>query len=95
MQYIQKGVIKMENRENKIIKSTPAQLRANKKYDRNHYKTITYKSKISDYEQIKAYAESKNISIYQLVNYVNYVSPIACRMVLNLMIYQKNNIILL
>ena len=66
MQYIQKGVIKMENRENKIIKSTPAQLRANKKYDRNHYKTITYKSKISDYEQIKAYAESKNISISKL-----------------------------
>lgn len=66
MQYIQKGVIKMENKENKIIKSTPAQLRANKKYDRNHYKTITYKSKISDYEQIKAYAESKNISISKL-----------------------------
>ena len=66
MKYIQKGVIKMENKENKIIKSTPAQLRANKKYDRNHYKTITYKSKISDYEQIKAYAESKNISISKL-----------------------------
>ena len=66
MQYIQKGVIKMENKENKIIKSTPAQLRANKKYDRNHYKTITYKSKISDYEQIKAYAESKNISVSNL-----------------------------
>ena len=66
MQYIQKGVIKMENRENKIIKSTPAQLRANKKYDRNHYKTITYKSKIGDYEQIKAYAESKNISVSKL-----------------------------
>ena len=66
MQYIQKGVIKMENKENKIIKSTPAQLRANKKYDRNHYKTITYKSKISDYEQIKAYAESKSISVSKL-----------------------------
>ena len=66
MQYIQKGVIKMENKENKIIKSTPAQLRANKKYDRNHYKTITYKSKISDYKQIKAYAESKNISVSKL-----------------------------
>ena len=66
MQYIQKGVIKTENKENKIIKSTPAQLRANKKYDRNHYKTITYKSKISDYEQIKAYAESKNISVSKL-----------------------------
>ena len=66
MQYIQKGVIKMENKENKIIKSIPAQLRANKKYDRNHYKTITYKSKISDYEQIKAYAESKNISVSKL-----------------------------
>lgn len=56
----------MENKENKITKSTPAQLRANKKYDRNHYKTITYKSKISDYEQIKAYAESKNISVSKL-----------------------------
>ena len=66
MQYIQKGVIKMENKENKIIKSTPAQLRANKKYDRNHYKTITYKSKIDDYKQIKAYAESRNISVSKL-----------------------------
>ena len=56
----------MENKENKIIKSTLAQLRANKKYDRNHYKTVTYKSKISDYEQIKAYAESKNISVSKL-----------------------------
>ena len=56
----------MNNKENKIIKSTPAQLRANKKYDRNHYKTITYKSKISDYEQIKAYAESKSISVSKL-----------------------------
>ena len=66
MQYIQKGVIKMENKENKIIKSTPAQLRANKKYSQNHYKSINYQAKISDYERIKAYAESKNISVSKL-----------------------------
>lgn len=56
----------MENKENKIIKSTPAQLKAIKKYSDSHYKTITYKSKIGDYEQIKAYAESKNISVSKL-----------------------------
>lgn len=39
---------------------------SNKKYDDSHYKTVTYKSKISDYEQIKAYADSKNISISKL-----------------------------
>ena len=56
----------MNNKENKIIKSTPAQLKAIKKYSDSHYKTITYKSKISDYTQIKAYAESKNISVSKL-----------------------------
>ena len=39
---------------------------SNKRYDNIHYKTVTYKSKISDYEQIKAYAESKNISVSKL-----------------------------
>lgn len=39
---------------------------SNKRYDNIHYKTVTYKSKISDYEQIKAYADSKNISISKL-----------------------------
>ena len=39
---------------------------SNKRYDDMHYKTVTYKAKISDYEQIKAYAESKNISISKL-----------------------------
>ena len=66
MQYIQKGAIKMNNKENKIIKSTPAQLKAIKKYSDSHYKTITYKSQLSDYEQLKAYAESKSISVSKL-----------------------------
>ena len=39
---------------------------SNKRYDDMHYKTVTYKAKISDYEQIKAYAESKNISVSKL-----------------------------
>ena len=39
---------------------------SNKRYDDMHYKTVTYKSKISDYEQIKAFADSKNISISKL-----------------------------
>ena len=48
------------------LKTSAKKRASNKKYDRNHYKTITYKSKISDYEQIKAYAESKNISVSKL-----------------------------
>ena len=56
----------MDIKENKIPKTSEARRRANKKYDDLHYKTITYKSKISDYEQIKAYAESKNISVSKL-----------------------------
>ena len=56
----------MEIKENKNTKSTPAQIKATKKYDRLHYKTITYKAKIDDYAQIKAYADSKNISISKL-----------------------------
>ena len=39
---------------------------SNKRCDNTHYKTVTYKSKISDYEQIKAYADSKNISVSKL-----------------------------
>lgn len=39
---------------------------SNKRYDDIHYKTVTYKAKISDYEQIKAFADSKNISISKL-----------------------------
>ena len=56
----------MDIKENNILKTSEARRRANKKYSDMHYKTITYKSKISDYEQIKAYAESKNISISKL-----------------------------
>lgn len=56
----------MEIKENKNTKSTPAQIKAAKKYDRLHYKTITYKAKIDDYAQIKAYADSQNISISKL-----------------------------
>ena len=56
----------MDIKENNILKTSDARRRANKKYSDMHYKTITYKSKISDYEQIKAYAESKNISISKL-----------------------------
>lgn len=66
MKYIQKGVAKMDIKENKKTKSTPAQIKAIKKYSDSHYKTITYKAKIDDYAQIKAYADSQNISISKL-----------------------------
>ena len=48
------------------LKTSVKKRASNKKYDDLHYKTIKYKSKISDYEQIKAYAESKNISVSKL-----------------------------
>ena len=56
----------MDIKENNILKTSDARRRANKKYSQNHYKSINYQAKISDYEQIKAYAESKNISISKL-----------------------------
>ena len=56
----------MDIKENNILKTSEARRRANKKYSQNHYKSINYQAKISDYEQIKAYAESKNISISKL-----------------------------
>ena len=56
----------MDIKENNILKTGDARRRANKKYSNMHYKTVTYKAKISDYEQIKAYADSKNISISKL-----------------------------
>ena len=56
----------MDIKENNILKTSDARRRANKKYSDMHYKTVTYKAKISDYEQIKAYAERKNISISKL-----------------------------
>ena len=56
----------MNNKENKIPKTSEARRRANKKYSQNHYKSINYQAKISDYEQIKAYAESKGISVSKL-----------------------------
>ena len=60
----------MDIKENNILKTSDARRRANKKYSQSHYKTVTYKAKISDYEQIKALQKAK---IYQLVNCVNYV----------------------
>ena len=56
----------MDIKENNMLKTSDARRRANKKYSDIHYKTVTYKAKISDYEQIKAYADSKNISISKL-----------------------------
>ena len=56
----------MDIKENNMLKTSDARRRANKKYSQNHYKSINYQAKISDYEQIKAYAESKNISISKL-----------------------------
>ena len=56
----------MDIKENNILKTSDARRRANKKYSDMHYKTVTYKAKISDYEQIQAYAESKNISVSKL-----------------------------
>lgn len=52
--------------ENDLLKTTPARRKANKKYNQNHYKSITYQAKIDDYAQIKAYADSQNISISKL-----------------------------
>ena len=56
----------MNIKENNIPKTSEARRRANKKYSQSHYKSINYQAKISDYEQIKAYADSKNISISKL-----------------------------
>ena len=56
----------MDIKENNILKTSDARRRANKKYSDIHYKTVTYKAKISDYEQIKAFADSKNISVSKL-----------------------------
>ena len=56
----------MDIKENNILKTSDARRRANKKYSQSHYKSINYQAKISDYEQIKAYAESKNISVSKL-----------------------------
>ena len=56
----------MDIKENNILKTSDARRRANKKYSDIHYKTVTYKAKISDYKQIKAYADSKNISVSKL-----------------------------
>ena len=56
----------MDIKENNILKTSDARRRANKKYSDMHYKTVTYKAKISDYEQIKAFADSKNISVSKL-----------------------------
>ena len=56
----------MDIKENNILKTSEARRRANKKYSQSHYKSINYQAKISDYEQIKAYAESKNISVSKL-----------------------------
>ena len=56
----------MDIKENNILKTSDARRRANKKYSQSHYKSINYQAKISDYEQIKAYADSKNISISKL-----------------------------
>ena len=56
----------MDIKENNMLKTSDARRRANKKYSDMHYKTVTYKAKISDYEQIKAYEKNKNISISKL-----------------------------
>ena len=56
----------MDIKENNIFKTSEARRRANKKYSQNHYKSINYQAKISDYEQIKAFADSKNISVSKL-----------------------------
>ena len=56
----------MDIKENNILKTSEARRKANKKYSQSHYKSINYQAKISDYEQIKAYADSKNISISKL-----------------------------
>lgn len=44
-----------------IMAMTDAQRRANRKYDKAHYKTIACKCKLEDYEIYKNYAESQEI----------------------------------
>ena len=45
-----------------VILRSEAQKRADKKYDKAHYKTIGYKCKLSDINKIKQYAQSQNIN---------------------------------
>ncbi len=46
-----------------------AQRRANRKYDKAHYKTIACKCKLCDYDIYKSYAEKQNIeSMSNLLN---------------------------
>lgn len=48
---------------------TEAQRRANRKYDKAHYKTIACKCKLENYEEYKAYAEKQGIeSMSSLLN---------------------------
>lgn len=51
----------------KIPKSSQARLKANKKYDKTHYKTITGKVKIGEYPLISEYAEKNNMSISKMI----------------------------
>lgn len=41
---------------------TEAQKKANRKYDQAHYKAISCKCKLSDYEIFKQYANNNNIN---------------------------------
>ena len=48
---------------------TEAQKRANRKYDKAHYKTIACKCKLQEYSIYKEYAEKQNItSMSNLLN---------------------------
>ena len=48
---------------------TDAQRRANRKYDKAHYKTIACKCKLDDYETYKTYAAKQEIeSMSNLLN---------------------------
>ena len=56
----------MDINKKEITKTSAARIRAINKYSKLHYKSINYQAKISDYKQIKASADSKNISISKL-----------------------------
>lgn len=54
-------------------KNSPARLKANKKYDKLHYKAITSKIKIDEMPQINDYASKNNMSISKLIyNCIKY-----------------------
>ena len=63
----------LNNNNKREPKNSPARLKANKKYDKLHYKAITSKVKIDEMSQINDYASKNNMSISKLIcNCIKY-----------------------